>query len=147
MAKIFGVKFSLLIEYVLSNCGLIPETAQHFTSITLKSSRSYQTPMASFIYRHIKKGLYSDYQINAFTPANPDPIIRIAYPYKALFDLLYLKSFSSTSQIKDYIFNISRINWQALSNADKKAFIKITARSNSIKMKTIVKLLKKEKIL
>lgn len=133
------------LEYVLAKESIIPETVFAVTSITLKSSRRYTSDQGIYIYRNIKKELFYGYRLTIL--GNTGLTARIAYPYKALFDLLYLKKFVSVSSIKDYLLESSRINWDALSREDKKNFIKMVKESNSVKMKKIVSILKKEKIL
>ena len=66
------------LEYVLSNCGFLPETSFAITSVTIKSPRVYKSAVGTFSYRHIKKSLFENYGR------------KIASPAKALFDLLYL---------------------------------------------------------
>ena len=132
-------------EYVLSKYNLIPETAFAITSVTLKSSRKYISQTATFIYRHIKKELFYGYQLMVF--GNSGLTARIAYPYKALFDFLYLRPFSSQEEMKDYLIEKGRFNWDALSDQNKKEFIKTCNLSSSRKMLLIVSILKKEKIL
>lgn len=129
------------LEYVLSKYNIIPETAFALTSITLKSPRTYKTNQATFIYRNIKRDLFSDYQLLVF--GNTGLKVMIAYPYKALFDFLYLKPFTVKEEMRDFLLKSGRINWDALSKNYKDKFIEIINKSKSKKMQTIGSILKK----
>ncbi|EKE15378.1 MAG: hypothetical protein ACD_12C00042G0003, partial [uncultured bacterium] len=76
-----------------------------------------------------------------------DKTIRIATKEKALFDFLYLKSFSSKEALKSYLLEEGRINWDILTEKDKNNFLKAVEISCSKKMQLIVSLLKKNNIL
>lgn len=133
------------LETVLARNGLIPESVFSTTSITLKSSRRYLTKPMTFIYQNLKTELFYGYQLIVF--GNTGLTAKVAYPYKALFDFLYLKKFNSQKSLKKYLLSDGRINWDAFSNQDKNNFAKIIKTSGSKKMATILAVLKKEKIL
>ena len=133
------------LEYVLSKYNIIPETTFALTSITLKSSRVYNTSKATFIYRNLKRELFYGYQLLAF--GNTGLEVRIAYPYKALFDFLYLKSFISKKETEDYLLKSGRINWDELSRMDKDKLVEIINKSRSKKMKTILSILYRKRII
>lgn len=124
------------LEYVLSNCGFLPETSYVITSITTKSSRVYESAVQTFSYRNINDSLFSNYGYKDFKGKK----IKIAGPAKALFDLLYLKN-------SDYLKNEDRMNWDALSVGDKTEFIELVRASNYGKMQKIVIYLKRKGIL
>mgnify|MGYP001594647691 CR=1 FL=1 len=126
------------LEYALAKYGLIPESVFAITSVTTKSSRVYRSRVATFIYRSIKEDLFFGY-------SKEGP--KIAYPYKALFDFLYLKKFTSEAQMKDYLKEAGRINWDGLSSDGKDSFAKIIKDSNSKKMQKILSICKKEGLL
>jgi hypothetical protein len=106
------------LEYTLAKYGLIPEQPVAITSITLKSPREYFTPSLKLIYRNIKPELFGDYQ---FEP------VKMAYPYKAMFDYLYLRPIGKEN----------RINWEALDMRNRQEFLRICGESGSVKMKKI----------
>jgi len=132
-------------EYVLAKYGLIPESVFGITSITLKSSRRYLSKPMTFIYQNIKKELFYGYRLMIF--GNTGLTVRIAYPFKALFDFLYLKKFISSKNLKAYLLEEGRINWEAFVKTDKRNFAKIIQDSSSRKMKAVLEILTKEKIL
>lgn len=133
------------LEYVLSKYNVIPETVSSITSVTLKSPRSYRSENAFFIYRNIKRDLFSGYRFLAF--GNSGLTAKIAYPFKAIFDFLYLKSFSSEKEMQTYLLEAGRFNWDVLTEADKRKFLQVVETSNSTKMKTITSILKREKLI
>ncbi len=133
------------LEYVLSKYSLIPESVFAITSVTLKSPRKYISTAGTFIYRSIREKLYTGYQQKAF--GNSGITVKIAYPYKALFDFLYLKSFASNEELKNYLFSEGRFNWTVLTDEDKIKFMEISQKSGSVKMNTIAKILEKGGIL
>ena len=143
LANILRFPSYVSLEYVLSNSGLLPESAFAITSITVKTSRVYKSEVGTFIYRNIKDALFSDYGSKDFNGKK----VKIASPAKALFDFLYLKKFIPLVKAREYLLREGRINWDVLSTEDKTEFIKLVELSGSGKMRLIVTLLKKEKIL
>jgi len=99
----------------------------------------------TFIYQNIKKELFYGYRLMIF--GNTGLTVRIAYPFKALFDFLYLKKFISSKNLKAYLLEEGRINWEAFVKTDKRNFAKIIQDSSSRKMKAVLEILTKEKIL
>jgi len=128
----------LSLEYALSKYGLIPEAVFAITSITTKSTRSYQSALTSFYYRNLKTELFIGFIEKKFEKQT----IKIAMPAKALFDYLYLKKFSSLAEMKSYLLSDGRINWAVLNKSDRKEFSKYTRLSASKKMLEIDKILK-----
>lgn len=145
LANVLRFPSYVSLEYVLAKYNLIPESVFTITSVTLKSSRTYESEVGTFIYQNIKKELFNGYQ--RISLGKSGLTVKIAYSYKALFDFLYLKKFSSAKQMRNYLKGGGRINWQALENQDKKNLIKALKNSSSKKMVTILKILQKEQIL
>lgn len=143
LANILRYPSYVSLEYVLSNSGLLPETAFAITSVTVKTPRVYTSEIGTFIYRNIKNTLFPGYGSKDFNEKK----VKIASPAKALFDFLYLKKFVPSAKTGEYLLRSGRINWEALSAEDKKEFIRLIELSGSRKMRLIVALLKKEKIL
>ena len=118
-------------EYVLAKYGLIPEAVYGITSVTVKSTRTFDTPMGGFYYRNIKKELFSGFRQSEFR----DKKINIAEPEKALFDFLYLKP----KLPKEEILEGLRINWRELDKKRRENFINYCQLSKSSKMLEISK--------
>jgi hypothetical protein len=74
------------LEYVLAKENVIPEAVFKLTSVTLKSTRTYETKLGAFVYRNIKEPLFSGYEIITWR----DKQIRLATTQKALADWRHL---------------------------------------------------------
>lgn len=68
------------LEWALHTYGLIPDVVFALTLVTTKVTRTFQTPVGSFIYQTIKPAAFLGY--------NPQTLM--AQPEKALVDYLYL---------------------------------------------------------
>lgn len=145
LANTLRVPSYVSLEYVLSKYNIIPEAAFALTSVTLKSSRVYKTSQATFVYRNLKQDLFYAYQSVVF--GNMGLTVKIAYPYKALFDYLYLRPFPTTAEMKEYLLTSGRFNWDAVTKDGKDTFMNVVEQSESKKMKTIVRILKKSGVL
>lgn len=143
LANLLRYPSYISLEYLLSKYGLIPEAVFAITSITLKSSRTFSTPLGNFIYRKIKSDYFNNFNSEEFK----DKKIYLATPAKALFDFFYFKKFFSTQEMRWQLTEGFRINWDNLDLKNKKDLENILINSKSTKMKKIFEILKKEKIL
>lgn len=75
----------LSLEYILGKYDILTEGAQIFTSVTLKTTRSYENKFGSYIYKNITETLFTGYKTKFFA----DNTYYIASKAKALFDYLY----------------------------------------------------------
>jgi len=75
------------LQSALEYHGLIPEYVPSVTSITTGRPEELVTPLGSFIFKHIKRVLFSGYQ---HIDLGEGQSAFIATPEKALLDLLYL---------------------------------------------------------
>lgn len=121
------------LEYALSKYGIIPEAVYAVTSISQKTTRTYKSPVTSFIYQTLKGSMYTGfverkYQNNTY---------QVALPSKALFDYLYLKPFVGAKDMEQFLLNSGRINWQALDLKQKQQLNDFIEQSSSKKMKAI----------
>lgn len=76
----------LSLESAMSDYGFIPEMVYAHTSVTAKTTRTFDNFFGRFIYRHTKKELFWGY-IPVSTPAGQ---YLEAEPEKAVLDYLYL---------------------------------------------------------
>lgn len=143
LASILRYPSYISLEYALAKYGLIPESVFRINSITQKTTRIYKSNLTTFTYQSIKKNLYTGFIEEKFGKNS----YKIAVPSKALFDYLYLKKFTNENEMKDYLLNKGRINWQAMDAKEKKLFNKFINSSLSKKMKKILLILKTNKIL
>lgn len=143
LANVLRYPSYISLEYVLSKQNFLAEASFALTSVTTKTPRLYDSAIGRFIYRNIKKELFSDYSIKEFGIKQ----IRIADLPKALFDFLYLKEFTSQEEMRDYLIGEGRLNWKVLLPPDKRDFIRLAQNSGSKKMKSIMNILRKRKVL
>ena len=125
LANLLRAPSYVSLEYILSKANIIPEGVYAITSITTKSSRTYTSDAATFVFRNIKEELFFGFEIKLFLGKQ----VKVATPAKALFDFLYLKPTASLEN--------RRINWGALSKGQKQEFQKIVKKSKSKKMALI----------
>ena len=132
----------LSLEYVLEKAGMIPESPFALTCITTKTPRTYATPLGRFVYRSIRSDLFTGYGLEAYHGLE----VRIASPAKALFDMLYLRPFSTSSAMRSYLLETGRLNWDALRPSEKKRLVATIHTSGVPKMKRILSILTAEGI-
>ena len=130
LANIIRYPSYVSLEYALSKYGIIPEGVYSLTSVTLKSSRVFKNSIGNFIYRSIKKELFSNFENKDFDGKR----IKMATKEKALFDYLYFK--------KESLLEDLRINWDVFTPDEKVRFARIVKSSGSSKMERILKTLK-----
>lgn len=130
LANILRYPSYLSLEYALSKYGIIPEGVYSLTSVTLKSSRVYNNSLGNFIYKSIKKNLFSNFENKDFEGKR----IKMATKEKALFDYLYFRKEGSLDDL--------RINWDVFTPNEKAIFVQIIKDSEIPKMERILKILK-----
>jgi predicted transcriptional regulator of viral defense system len=74
------------METALSYYGLIPEAVYTTTSMSTLKTTSFDTPLGTFVYRHVKPALYFGYHIVQWQRFP----IKMADPEKVILDYLYL---------------------------------------------------------
>jgi predicted transcriptional regulator of viral defense system len=84
--KIYAPSY-VSLESALSWYGLIPEGAFSITSVSHLKTRHFDTPVARFEYRHLKRELLFGVRLAAASNFQ----YKIADPVKALLDFLYLR--------------------------------------------------------
>ena len=85
--KIYSPSY-ISLEKALKFYELIPEEIFQITSVSTKKTTSFETPIGSFNYRHIKPSLFWGYRLFEFDKHR----ILMAEPEKAILDYLYLHS-------------------------------------------------------
>lgn len=130
LANIIRSPSYISLEYALSRYGVIPEGVYAITSITLKTTRTYNNKLGSFIYRNIKESLFEGFENLEFEGKR----VKMATKAKALFDFLYLR--------KGTLVDDLRFNLDMLSKKDKIEFLKYVSAADSNKMRSISKKLK-----
>jgi len=74
------------LESALSQYGFIPEGVFQITSCTTLKTNSFNTPVGSFTYRHLKPALFFGYRLESWNNHR----YALAEPEKVLIDYLYL---------------------------------------------------------
>lgn len=101
------------LEYILNLNGIIPEAVFSYTFVTPKATRTFKTPLGTFIYQKIKKEAFTGF----------DPKTLIAKREKALTDYFYLKS--SKLIPSDDFWEESRLNGAKLDFKKVHRFAKL----------------------
>jgi hypothetical protein len=126
----------LSLEYVLAANQVLTESVFTYTSITLKTTRSYSNDLGRFSYRSITSKLFCGYDIvqkNGFEIAQ-------ASKAKALFDYLYLKLYRQPKITQDMIDSL-RLNLDEFGTDEIAEFVKYCQLSGIKKYQSSIKLL------
>ena len=102
------------LQSALSYYGMIPEVVPVTTSVTTARPETLETPLGSFVFRHLKKTAFFGY---AQTEISRRQSAFLASPEKALLDLLYLTPESdSLAYLEELRFEpTDHFDWDALS--------------------------------
>ncbi len=107
------------VDTALSYYEMIPERVYEISSMTTKTSRTFQTPMGSFTYTRLPLPYYS-FGIRQ-VENSPDQYAMIATPEKALFDKIVTTAgvlLRSTASVKAYLLDGLRIDPDSLKELD-----------------------------
>lgn len=96
--------------WALSYFGLIPEKTVVHTSVTTRVPRTFQNPLGTFQYSHIKQGLFWGYSAHSIDGSS----VWIAEPEKALLDYFHLHSGEWTAA------RLTEMRFQHLDSIDMK---------------------------
>lgn len=112
------------METALSHYGIIPETVYSVTSISVKPTREFITPIGVFSYQKIKKQVFTGYNS---TNLEGQGLVLFALPEKALADYLYFVGLKKTSLNER--LDLKNINKQKLIQ-----FVNLFKRSGMINL-------------
>jgi predicted transcriptional regulator of viral defense system len=82
------------METALSYYGLIPEAVYTTASVSTLKTNSFDTPLGTFVYRHVKPALYFGYRIVQWQRFP----IKMAEPEKVIIDYLYLNPYLNRNE-------------------------------------------------
>ena len=126
------------LESALSYWGLIPERTFEVSSVTVKISKKYKTPMGRFDYQQLSTPYYAlgiqSVQLSSHQMA------LIASPEKALCDMIVLTAqinLRSIKQCRAFLLEDLRIEEQVLRTLDLEmitGFLEHAPKKNSLKM-------------
>lgn len=95
------------LESALSWYGFIPEGVFQITSCSTRKTQSFETPLGSFSYRHIKPTLFFGYQLEEWNNHH----FAIAEPEKTVIDYLYLHhEIGESNDFESLRWNSTEIN-------------------------------------
>lgn len=83
------------LQAALAHYNLIPEHVPVTTSVTSARPYSWDTPLGSYLFRHLRKDLLTGFRRTALAGGQE---ALLATPEKALLDLLYLEPAADTEQ-------------------------------------------------
>ncbi len=103
------------LQSALAYYGLIPEYVPVVTSVTTGRPEAVVMPVGTFSFKHVKKSFFSGYTSLGLTD---DESALVAFPEKALLDLVYLTSggdsFEYLSGLR--LQNLDQLNVERLRN-------------------------------
>lgn len=99
----------------LSHYGLIPEGVTQTYSVSTRKTKSFDTPLGTFVYQHVKPSLFFGYRLVRW---NDKPLL-VAEPEKALLDTLYLHPHWQDPADVDAL----RLNWSVLAEIAQPAVL------------------------
>ena len=134
------------LESALSYWNMIPEKVYEISSVTIKTSKLYKTPVGRFSYKQSKIPYYS-YGIKNIEHSLKQTML-VASPEKALCDKVMLTPkihLRSIKQTEDFLMEDLRMDSEILSTLDSKVmelWIENGPKKSSLEMliKTLIKL-------
>lgn len=112
------------LEMALSFYNLIPEGVYSVTSITTKKTNNFNTPLATFNFRHMKPAVFFGYKLVRVGNQN----YKVAEIEKAVLDYLYLNPvMSDADNFTEWRFDFETFK----SNADMEKFYRYLKNFNS----------------
>ena len=134
------------LESALSYWNMIPERAYEISSVTIKTSKLYKTPVGRFSYQQLKTPYYS-YGIKNIE-YSPKQTMLVASPEKALCDKVVLTPkiyLRSIKQTREFLMEDLRMDSEILKTLDTKIielWVKNAPKKSSLKMliKTLIEL-------
>ena len=126
------------LESALSYWNMIPERVYEISSVTIKTSKIYKTPIGRFRYQQLKVPYYS-YGITNIE-YSPKQTMLVASPEKALCDKVVLTpkiNLRSVKQTQEFLMEDLRMDSEVLSTLDLEVmelWIKNAPKRSSLKM-------------
>jgi len=117
---------------------MIPERVYEVSSVTIKKSKNYETPIGRFSFKHLKAPYYS-FGVQTVELA-PQQMAMIASREKAICDKIVMTSgvlLRSINQTRDFLLEDLRIeveDLQKLSISTIQSWVEDAPKSSSIQM-------------
>lgn len=113
-------------ETALSYYGMLSESVgNYYTSMTLKTPRSFENSLGTFEYKNIKESFFNGFDFKKFEMDEKEYTYAIAKPYKAIFDFVYYKTQKKYFE-KNELFEVLddlRVNYLDLSKKEERMLI------------------------
>lgn len=139
---IYGPSY-VSLEWALSYHRLIPEAVHTITSVTLKRSKSFETPLGIFSYDHLHSDRYSEGV--SLVDRAPYQCFHIASKEKALCDFLILRrgKISSSKICLEILIEDMRIDEDELHELNLESIRKINQKKPHSAISFLIKVLEK----
>lgn len=113
-------------EYALSYYGMIPERVALVTSVTLKPTKVFKTPLGYFDYKHLSQERYAC----GFTRISIDErrFYLLATPEKALVDTIVDKDIDAPTKLQEYLEHDLRIDVDQIRKLNSKRLQELAVR-------------------
>ena len=123
------------LHYALSFYGIIPEAVTDITCVTSNRTTAYSNEFGHFSYQTVKPTLFFGFRQ---IPLSPQGSYLLAYPEKAIVDLLYLYPLYNTAEA---MFELRFDEWWMHEELDKERLMSFAEQSGNKALQNRVKLL------
>ena len=117
------------LQTALAYHNLIPEAVYTINSITTRRPGRWETPLGRFAFRHVRQSFFFGYHLEEVAPGQH---AFVAWPEKALLDLVYLQSGG------DMIAYLEGLRLQNLEQLDPDRLQSMAERADSAKLRRAV---------
>ena len=124
-------------DFALSYYGMIPETVKTVTSVSLKRSKLYRTPVGDFLY---SRRVANDFAAGIRQIDTEQGGFLIANPEKAIYDKALNDARFDGTDVEAYLFDDLRLEWTGKPNKKVLAALEKSARG---KMKNLVSFMRR----
>ena len=114
------------LQSALAHHGLIPEYVPVVTSVTARRPGCWETPLGTFVFRHVKVSLLTGYRLAKVSPGQE---AFLAGPEKALLDLVHLEPGGDSEEY------LAELRLQGLASLDMAELTRQAEASGSRKLR------------
>jgi len=131
------------LEYALSLHQLIPERVETVTSVTLKKTKAFDTPLGRFAYRNVKKHYYRCGQ--SLRTLQDGRGYLLACPEKAIADKVYFSSgLHTVDDMRTWLFSDLRIDPEEFIRLNRYLFTEFADLESKHCLRLLAKLAKEQ---
>lgn len=128
------------LQYILQRAGMLTEITYPVTAVTPKNTRSFENPIGTFDYRHVRPDLFVGFSQQKYRGV----FYNQASVAKALFDYFYLRFLPR--ELRTHQINLAedlRLNVDETAAEEQNEFAQYVALSDSAKMVFILENLRR----